>query len=98
MSYNTTLLENGTSPVELFKGIDIAAGGILMPLILLVTFVIMFIVFKNYETKIALVTSSAATSFLAALMLIMDFVNLVVLLVPVAVLFLSLIWLSMSEN
>lgn len=98
MTYNTTLLENGTNPVEIVEGINIASGGILMPLILLAVFVISLIVFKNYETRVALVTSSLVTTFLAGLMLGLGWLPIMFFVGSLAIFMLSLVWLALADN
>lgn len=97
MAYNVTKLVNGTSIVEVTQGINDASGGIFAPFLLLIMFIILMIVFKNYETRSALLTAGVIMSFMASIMAVMDLVGWNIVIIPVAIVFVSLMWLALGE-
>lgn len=97
MVYNTTKLVNGSGIVEITQGINDASNGFFSVALLLVMFIILMIAFKNYETRVALLTASTITTFVATIMAIMNFVQYNVVIVGGFIVFLTLIWLALGE-
>lgn len=73
--YNMTLLTDKTTVIGTIQGVNEIASGMLGIIFLLLFFIIMFVLFKNYEFKRALAGSTFLTSVVAMLMRVIGLIN-----------------------
>jgi hypothetical protein len=93
MAYNITNITEANTYPEIIKATNELTGGLYAALILFALFMIVFIVFKNHETKAVFVGNSFFVSVVAALMFFGGFIPWHILVIPVLLLFGSLMYL-----
>jgi len=86
MSYDLTALENNTSLLNVFTTMNTASNEFLIVGILVSLFVILFILFKSYETLTALRTSAFITSIISILFYLSGFLSLDKAIYPLVIL------------
>lgn len=91
MTANLTAYDNLTSPLQVVAASNNASDGYLFPLVLLSIFVVLFIAFKNYDTKAVFVGNSFICTILAVILWGAELITYKILIWPVLALFASII-------
>lgn len=91
MVANLTAYDNLTSPLQVATASNDASGGYLFAFGLLAIFVVLFIVFKNYDTKAVFVGNSFICTVIAVLLWGADLISFKILIWPVLALFASIL-------
>ena len=73
--YNLTVLNSQNDLVGIMQSANILSGGMLGIVILLLSFITLFIAFKQYEIRRALASSSFITSIIAIFLRLMNMLN-----------------------
>lgn len=89
--YNLSMIDNTTSILTVVQGVNTASGGWLIGLTILCLWVLIFIVFSNYETKSVFLGSSFLISLIAGMFYGAGLIDAWMLVIPVVVLIGSLI-------
>ena len=87
----TDNFDNLTGLPDLYGAVHAASGGILSPLLLVLTFVISFIGMKRYSTSVAFLASSTLTSVVAILLWGTGYLDGAVVVIPLIMLCVSAI-------
>lgn len=87
---NLSGFDNITGAHQLATGANTASDGYLFPLILLGIFVVLFIVFKNYDTKAVFIGDSFICTILAIMLWGAELITFTVLVWPILILFASI--------
>lgn len=87
MVYNLTSFDNLTSPVQVIENANNLTNGLAMALILLVVFVLILIVFKQYDTKDVILVDAFICTILAALFWAAGWIGYHILIWPILILF-----------
>ena len=95
--YNLTALDTGNNILEFSTGINSALGGHLGTLLLFFTFILLIIIFKNYDTQVGLITSSMITTLFAVLFWGIGWVGFVHIFVPASLLLAGLMWKALGS-
>jgi hypothetical protein len=98
VAYNISQLGDAEGFVGITQQLNIASSGLLGILILIAVFIVFFIAFKNFETKIAFLTTSLITSFIGVLEFSIEIIPYQVLLFPIGGVFASLIWMALGDD
>jgi hypothetical protein len=97
MVYNMTRLDNSTTLVDYFDVINDNLG-LMFPLFILYGFwLILLIGFKNYDTRVALISSSTITSLMGVLFWWLGWISYVYIFPPVMLVFVGIIWKVLSD-
>lgn len=93
MTSNLSAFDNITSPLQVATATNTASDGYLFAFTLLAIFVILFIAFKNYDTKAVFVGDSFICTIIAILLWGTNLISFKILIWPVLLLFASIITL-----
>lgn len=91
MTYNLSGLDNVTGIVDIASGASDVSGGLVFGMVLLVIYVISFVVFKNYDTKVVILGNSFICAILAVLIWGAGWIGFNILIWPIIMLFGSII-------
>lgn len=91
MAYNITWMESSNTLVDIFQGVNTASNGLVGGMILLLTFMISFAAFKNYDTVADLVISSFITTIIGGLLWFIGFISFEFAVIPLILFVVSLI-------
>lgn len=97
MSYNLTNITEANSYIEIVEGVNDLTGGLYINVVLLIIFFAVFIIFKNFNTKAVFVADSFLVSVVAALAFFAGLCSWHILVLPVLMLFSSIILLMFSQ-
>lgn len=86
MTYNLTFMDNATSLTQIVQGVNTESDGLLFGIILLVLFVIMLMVFREYPFKTVLLGAGSLISLLAGIMFGMGVISVTILVIPLIIL------------
>lgn len=87
MTTNLSAFDNLVNPAGVATAANTASDGYLFGLILLALFVIIFIVFKQYDTKAVIVGDAFICTVIAALMWAGEWISFKILIWPLLILF-----------
>jgi len=90
--YNISFINNSNSIFDLFVGINETSGGLVAGLLLLNLFLLIFIVFKQADTKAVLLVDSFITTIVAALMWASGLIGFHIAIFPIILLIASIIF------
>lgn len=88
--YDLTNVTSANNIFEIVKEVNILSGNLFAILMLTAVFLIIFIVFKVYDTKKTFVAASAVTSFIGILLWTIGFIPFYIIYFPVVALAISL--------
>lgn len=91
MTANLSGFDNITNPLQVATAANTVSDGYLFAISLLVIFVVLFIVFKNYDTKAVFVGDSFICTIISILLWGADLISFKILIWPVLILFGSVI-------
>lgn len=97
MAYNLTMLNTGNNILEYSTGINNAIGGHLGTLLLTIMFILLLIVFKNYDTQSGFIASSMITTLFAVLFWGIGWVGFAHIFVPSSLLLAGLMWKALGS-
>ena len=94
--YNLSFTNSSNTILEVMQGTNTATNGLLFGFFLFTLDLMLFVVFKKYDTKVAFVTSNTITSIIAILLWVTEFISWYIAVFPlvamVFALFIMLIW------
>ena len=85
MAYNTTGVDEANTMLDFMTEINNLCDGMYVGLILLAVFFIIFIVFKNYDTKAVLAADGFICSIIAILMWSLGWIGWGIVIIPIVV-------------
>jgi len=91
MTYNLTGFDNITGIMGIASAASDISGGLVFGMILLVFFIIVFVVFKNYDTKAVVLGDAFITVLLSVLFWGAGWIGFNILIWPIIVMFASII-------
>ena len=98
MVYNDTNLTAANNIVESITAINQISGGAFISIMLLTMFIVIFIVFSNYNKKIVLLADSFIMTIISIMFFMIGWIKWSILIIPIVVLFLSiLMWKFLPE-
>jgi len=89
--YNETFISQSRNIFELFGAINETSGDVFVGVLMLLTFIIIFVMFSNYPKKIVILVDSLIMTFLGILLFISGLIGWAILFAPIAVLFISIL-------
>ncbi len=89
--YNLTNMTDATNILDMTKAMNDLTGQMFIMIILLTFYLILFIIFKNYDTKVVLLVNSFIVTVISSLLLAAGLVSMTPVGVCLALLVLSLI-------
>lgn len=93
---NVTFFDTANNIVDIFTGIN--QNSEMFPLfILAAVFILLFIALQRYPVKQILVYDSLVTTILTALFVVLGWVDFVYVMLPVVILFASIIWVAIDR-
>jgi len=98
MIYNTTILDNSTNMGDIFHEINTLSGGLLVNMFLLVLFLFLLLMMKNYPSKIKYLVSTFVVSIIAFMLYIAQMLVFATLIIPIVLLAGSIIYYIFSDN
>lgn len=98
MVYNLTGLDKGNTFYEFVTAINVETNGYMATFILFLFFVLMIVVFKNYDTRAGVIAGSAITSLIAILFWAMGWIAFGIVFIPIGLLFAGLIWRGLTTE
>lgn len=87
MTANLSAFSNLTNPADVASAANTASDGLLFPLVLLTIFLVLFVVFKHYDTKAVIVGDAFICCIIAAFMWAAEWISFKILIWPVIILF-----------
>jgi len=94
--YNTTNISAANNFVEQMVAVNQLSNQLFAIMTLVVLFIIIFIVFSQYDKKVLLMADSLAVSFIGILFFTLNMVGWYVIVVPLIIFFGSLIYLKIN--
>jgi len=91
MSYNLTNVTNANTFLEQFVAINCLTGDIFAIMLLFTLFIVMFLTFKNYDTRVVLLGSSFIISLISVMFLWAGIIGTTPVMICVGMLVLSLV-------
>jgi len=91
MSYNLTNVTNANTFLEQFVAINSLTGDIFAIMLLFTLFIVMFLTFKNYDTRVVLLGSSFIISLISVMFLWAGIIGTTPVMICVGMLVLSLV-------
>jgi len=92
--YNTTNMTNAVNFLEYYEAVNTMSGQLLTSIMLFVVFVLIFIIFSNYDKKIVIFADSFICSILGILFFSLNLIGWGVLIVPIITFLFSLLFLK----
>lgn len=96
--YNLTNVTNANNIYEITSEINTLTGGLYGAFFVSAVFLICFIVMKNYDTKTVFLTASFITSIISGIMYFLKLISMSVLILPVILLFVSILIKVFSDD
>ena len=96
MVYNLTGLDTGNNLYDYVLTLNNAANGYLFTVMLFLSWILLMIGFKNYDTRSGFIASSAIITLLTIIAWGAGFVGFAIIFFPIAALLGGLIWQSLS--
>lgn len=91
MVYNTSFINTSTSLASLVTGVNTESNMMFSILILIAVWVIIFITTKQYDTKVAFISSSTTITILGVFMIAADWINNTTFIITLVLLMFSII-------
>ena len=91
MTYNVSGFDNVTGVMDLATGASTVSNGLVFGIVLLVIYVIIFVVFKNYDTKAVILGDAFICTIIAVLMWGAGWIGFNILIWPILAMFGSII-------
>jgi hypothetical protein len=98
MAYNLTGLENVTNAYTFVTGVNTLTEQYFAILLLFTIFVAIFALLKRYETSVVIITASFITSLLSLMFWSMQWIKQEVIIVPLILLFSSIMFKLMAGD
>lgn len=95
--YNETFI-NTTNVADYTTEINIASGGLMAILILVLIWIITFIAMKHFDTKVVFLSSSFLTSIIGVFFLALEWITFGVLIVPLILTMFSVVIILFSKE
>ena len=95
--YNTTNMTNAVNFLEYYEAVNTMSGQLLTSIMLFVVFVLIFIIFSNYDKKIVIFADSFICSILGILFFSLNLIGWGVLIVPIITFLFSLLFLKIYD-
>jgi len=96
--YNTTNLTNANTVIEIYEAVDKISNHSLTAMLMLTTFLIIFIVFSNYPKRVVLLADSFVMSIIGVWFFTLGWIGWPILLIPILVFFVSIfLWYFIPE-
>lgn len=95
--YNLSFMDNTTNIAQIAVGVNDASNGWLFGLVLLILWVLMYMVFKDYETKSMMTGINFLTSLLAGVLFAAGLLPWWALTIPTIAFFISLVILLWGD-
>ena len=89
--YNTTGLDASNNFIELFVAVNDLSGQLLASIIMLVLFILIMMVFSNYDKKVVLMADSFFLIILGVLFFAANLIGWQILIAPIVIFFISLL-------
>ena len=89
--YNTTNISNAANFLETTIAVNQLSNNLFATMIMFVLFVLIFIIFSQYDKKLVLLADSAILSFIGILFFSLNMIGWTVLIVPLVTFFISLL-------
>ena len=96
--YNETLIGQSKNIFELFVNMNTVSNDMLVAVIMLISFVLIFVMFSNYPTKIVILVDSIIMTILGILFFIAGMIGWAILFAPIIILFISLIMILFLQG
>lgn len=89
-------MNESTNLFQVINSVNVESGGVLFTLILLVLFIVTFVALKNYHTSVVFITSSFITTIIAVLFYFAGLISWTILIIPIVLLFGSIVvkWIT----
>ena len=84
--YNITFMDTANSPINYMDGLMAVENGIIPAFILLIVFFVGFIMFKAYNTKVAMVGASGLTTVIGLFFFLLGWIHYTILMFPIIML------------
>lgn len=91
MVYNTSFINTSTSLASLVTGVNTESNMMFSILILIAVWVIIFITTKQYDTKVAFISSSTTITILGVFMIAAGWINNTIFIITLVLLMFSII-------
>lgn len=96
--YNETLIGQSKNIFELFINMNTVSNDMLVAVIMLISFVLIFVMFSNYPTKIVILVDSIIMTILGIMFFIAGMIGWAILFAPIIILFISLIMILFLQG
>lgn len=96
--YNETLIGQSKNIFELFVNMNTVSNDMLVAVIMLISFVLIFVMFSNYPTKIVILVDSIIMTILGIMFFIAGMIGWAILFAPIIILFISLIMILFLQG
>lgn len=94
MAINMTFGDTANNFADVMVGLNNQIGGKLAPMVIFLMAIIMFVSLKRYPTEKALIVTGAVSSLIAILFWAIGFLGFGYVFIPIAILFIGIIWES----
>jgi len=91
--YNTTALENSNNLLEMMIALNDTSNQLLMGMLMLTLFILIFIIFSNYDKKLVVMADSFLLTVLGIFFLIMGLITWQLLIAPILIFIISVIFM-----
>ena len=95
--YNLTNISGSSNLYDFMTEANVLADGYIGVFIVIVMWLILFMAFKKFETKIAFTTSSFIVALISILLKIMGWINTSYMTVPIIMVAIGFIWLTWGD-
>jgi len=93
MAYNFSAIDNSSTLVEWFTGLNALTGQLFFSIMLFFVFIALVYALSRYDIKVGLLAGSFITSVVAVLMALAgDLIPYAVMVMPIAALFFATVW------
>jgi len=97
MAYNMSFVDTSDTFLDLWSGVNNLLDGKFIAILLLVTFIIMFVAMKRFETKVVAITGSSIMTLLAIIAWSLGWITFSYIFVPLALFLGSLAVWGLSD-